>query len=53
MLLMVVKGIRGRICYATYRYTIANNEYMKDYEKNKESSYLEYWDVNNLYGWVM
>ena len=53
MLLMVVKGIRGRICHATYRYTIANNEPMKDYEKNKESSYLEYWDVNNLYGWVM
>ena len=53
MLLMVEKGIRGRICHATYRYTIANNEYMKDYEKNKESSYLEYWDVNNLYVWAM
>ena len=21
---------------------------MKDYEKNKESSHLQYWDVNNL-----
>ena len=24
---------------------------MKDYGKNKESSHLKYWDVNNLYRW--
>ena len=31
----------------------ANNKYMKDYDKNKESLYLQYWDVNTLYDWVM
>ena len=53
MLLMVEKDIRRGICHSVYRYAKANNNYMKDYDKNKESSYLKYWDVNNLYGWAM
>ena len=50
MLLMIEKGIRRGICHAIHWYAKANNKYMKDYDKNKESSYLKYWDVNNLYG---
>ena len=26
---------------------------MKDYHKNKEPLHVNYWDVNNLYGWAM
>ena len=26
---------------------------MKDYDKNKELSYIQYWDVNYLYGQAM
>ena len=26
---------------------------MKDYDKNKESPYLKYLNLNNLYGWAM
>ena len=31
----------------------ANNKYMKDYNKNKGLLFLQYWDVNSLYGWDM
>ena len=53
MLLMVEKGIRGGICNTIHQYEKANNKYMKDYDKNRESSYRKYWDVNSLYGWAM
>ena len=53
MLLIVEKCIRGGICHSIYRYAKANNKYMKHYNKNKESSYIKYWDVNNLYIWAM
>ena len=53
MLLMVEKGIRGAICHAIHQYARANKKLMEDYDKNKESSYLKYWNVNNLHGWKM
>ena len=30
-----------------------NNKYMKDCDKNKESPYLNYWDVKNVYGPIL
>ena len=53
MLLMVEEGIRGGICHSIHRCTKANNKYMKDPNRNIESSYIQYLDANNLYGWVM
>ena len=53
MQLMVEKGIRGGTFHSIYWYAKANNKYMKDCDENKESSYLQYWDVNNLHGWAM
>ena len=53
LLLMIEKDIIGGICHSVYQYENANDKYMKDYDKNKESLYLQYCDVNNLYGWEM
>ena len=53
MLLMIEEGIRGGICHAVNRYAHANNHYMNNYDKTKESSYIQYLDANNLYGAAM
>ena len=53
MLLMVEEGIRGGICHSIHRYAKANNKYMKNYNNYEESSYIQYLDANNLYGWAM
>ena len=49
MLLMIEEGIRGGICHSIHRYA----KYMKDYNKNIESSYIQHLDANNFYGWAM
>ena len=53
MLFILEKGIRGGICHAIYRYAKRNNKLMKNYDKNKESSYIQYLDAKNMYGLAM
>ena len=53
MLLMVEKGIRGGMSHVIHRHGKANNKYMKNYDDEEESLFLEYLDTNNLYGWAM
>ena len=53
MLLQAEKGIRGGTCRGIHQFAKANNKYKKDYDKNKQSLYLSYWEVNNLYGWAV
>ena len=36
MLLMLEKGFRGGICHSIYCYAKANNNYIKDNDKDKE-----------------
>ena len=53
MLLIVEKGIREGICREIHGYAKGKNKYMKYYNKNKESSFPKYWEVNNLYSWAI
>ena len=53
MLMMFERGIRGGITHISKRYAEANNKYMKDYNPDKESTFIQYLDANNLYGWAM
>ena len=53
MLMMFEQGIRGGITHISKRYAEANNKYMKDYNPGKESTFIQYLDANNLYGWAM
>ena len=45
MLLIAEKGIREEILHAIHLYGKANSKYMKNCDKNKEQSYLKYWEL--------
>jgi hypothetical protein len=45
---------RGGLCFVgSKRQVRANNKYLKDFDPNKPSTFIMYWDANNLYGWAM
>ena len=45
--------MRGGISCVKKRFSKANNEYCPDYDKNKHKVYINYHDMNNLYGDAM
>ena len=54
MFLFFKRMIRGGISMISTRYAEANNPYMGDlYNPKKETSYISYFDANNLYGYIM
>ena len=54
MLLMFERGIRGGVTQAVRKYTAANSRYMGDkFDPNEDTTYLQYLNANNLYGWAM
>ena len=51
---MFERGIRGGITQSVHKWAIANNPYMGcEYDPLRLTNYLQYLDVNNLYGWAM
>ena len=53
MQLFIEKGMRDGISYIAKIHSKANNKYMESYDSSKESIYMTYLDLNNLYDWAM
>ena len=49
----VEHGMRGGVSMVTRRYAKANNPYIDGFQHEQPTTYLQYLDANNLYGWAM
>ena len=49
----IEKGLRGGISCIAQRYAKANNKYMNDYDHKKQSAFISYLHMNNLYCWAV
>ncbi|XP_065193853.1 uncharacterized protein LOC135825046 [Sycon ciliatum] len=49
----VESGMRGGISMVSHRHVRANNPEVKEYDDSKPTTYIQYLDANNLYGWAM
>ena len=53
MYLFFESGIQGGVSTITKRYSRANNKYMRTFQSEEISKYIQYLYANNLYGWAM
>ena len=53
MHLFIEMCMRGGVSYVNERFSKDNNEYCPHYDENKRKVYINYHDMNNLYGDVM
>ena len=53
MYLMVEKGTRGGVSMVSKRLATANNPLVAGFNSNEKTSYIQYYDANNLYAWAM
>ena len=51
--LFIEKGMRGGISYVNKRYSRANNKNFPNYDKEKFIKYINYLNIDNLYGHAM
>ena len=53
MLLIFGKRFRTLLHLSIDWYEKANKKYMKDYDKNKKSELVKYWNMHNFYVWAI